>query len=97
LARRKLKKIQDAADHSDMKLNRTKSTCAFCLRVRIFVLGLIFLSAVPMLNVELTVIQGVSLTQIAADLIMVSLAILVIWKRNKEYWRPRNDSTIKRP
>jgi hypothetical protein len=80
-----------------MKLKPKKATCAFCLRVRILVLGLIFLSAVPALNVELTIIQGVSLTQMAADLVMVSLAILVIWKCYKEYWEPRNERTIKRP
>jgi len=49
------------------------------------------------LNGELRFLRGVSLTLIAAKAVGLGFIILVIWKAYKEYWKPHNARTEKKP
>ena len=42
-------------------------------------------------------LRGVSLTLIAAKAVGLGFIILVIWKAYKEYWKPHNARTEKKP
>ncbi|MDE0746918.1 MAG: hypothetical protein OSB23_04000 [Porticoccaceae bacterium] len=74
-----------------------KLPCMLCRRIRIIVGVLILALAILAIKGDLSFIRGVSLTRIAADLIGLTLLLLLAWKSYQEYWKPYNARTDKRP
>ena len=86
----------------NMRLSRNKQPtkkepCAWCQRLRILLSVLVLTLAMLALNGELRFLRGVSLTLIAAKAVGLGFIILVIWKAYKEYWKPHNARTEKKP
>ena len=61
--------------------------CVFCARVRIFLLIVCILLVLIAFRIELSFLQNVSLTAIAADLIGIAVIGTLLWKGYQEYWK----------
>ena len=61
--------------------------CVFCARVRVFLLIVCILLALIAFRIELSFLQNVSLTAIAADLIAIAVIGTLLWKGYHEYWK----------
>ena len=61
--------------------------CLFCARVRIFLLIVCILLVLIAFRIELSFLQNVSLTAIAADLIAIAVIGTLLWKGYHEYWK----------
>ena len=82
---------------SQGKQSKNQLPCVLCRRIRIIAGVVIIALAILAVKGELSFIRGVSLTRIAADLVGVGLLFLLAWKSYKEYWKPHNARTDKRP
>jgi len=61
--------------------------CVFCARVCGFLLIVCILLALIAFRIELSFLQNVSLTAIAADLIAIAVIGTLLWKGYPEYWK----------